>query len=257
MNHFILYEGPSMLDGAPIVVIVTGVVDGGRNSATGPMAQVYILRSDINPLQAVQTGDDVSICGSCRHRGHIKTDLETGVRKNVERSCYVVLFQGPRVVYNAYKKGVYTPIPIEFARKVLRKKRVRVGAYGDPAAVPQWVWDIALCQTAEVNSYTHQWRQFPSLASFCMASCDTEEERQEAKARGFRVYRVRNENDPILEGEGRCPKSAEVSGGSVQCFSCMLCGGNRLNGRKKVPTGDITIIAHGNGATHFRQHTAA
>jgi len=90
MNGFVLYRGPSEIDGQPIICIATGLEDGGSNSKTGPMIQVYILRADMNPLVAAQTGDDASICGGCRHRGRVIKDPVTGLRRNVERSCYVM-----------------------------------------------------------------------------------------------------------------------------------------------------------------------
>lgn len=249
MQGAILYQGPSTLDASPIVVIATGLQDGGSNTKTGAMVQVYILRADMNPLQAVHTGDDYSICGDCPLRGRIITDA-TGARKNVERSCYVTLMHGPRVVWSAFQRGVYKPVPLKVARKLLRGKMVRVGAYGDPGAVPFNVWEIALDQVGGVNSYTHQWRQRPELSAFCMASCDTEEERLEAKALGFRVYRVRRKGDPVLKGEGKCPASAEM-GKAVQCAQCMLCGGHRTKAKA-----DITILAHGTGANNFAKTVA-
>ena len=38
-NGRILYEGPSMLDGAPIVVIATGFAERTANAKTGSMIQ--------------------------------------------------------------------------------------------------------------------------------------------------------------------------------------------------------------------------
>lgn len=250
MQGFILYRGPSALDGSPIVSIVTGLMDGGANSKTGPMAQVYFLRSDMNPLVAVHTGEDAAICGNCRHRGRIETDPTTGTRKNVERSCYVTLMHGPRVVYDAFQRGSYQDVPLAIARRLLAGRPVRIGAYGDPASVPFDVLDTALARAQAVNGYTHMWREHPKLAAFCMASCDTDAEREEAKALGFRTFRVRAKGAPVLKGEGQCPASAEL-GKPVQCAQCMLCGGNRVTAKA-----DITILAHGSGAGHFNRASA-
>jgi hypothetical protein len=254
MNGFVFYDGPSVIDQKPIVVIVTGVLTGANNVKTGPMAQVYILRSDMNPLVAVQTGDDASICGNCRHRGRIVTSPE-GIRKNVERSCYVTLMHGPRVVYTAFKNGAYDLVPSLKAQRLLAGKNVRVGAYGDPGAVPLGIWTTALSRVSSLTAYTHLWRQYPSLSTFCMASCDSELERDEAKALGFRTFRVRSQDDARLKGEGICPAASEL-GKQVQCVSCMLCGGNRVKAKA-----DITIKAHGTGRLHFerkaREHSYA
>jgi hypothetical protein len=45
----VLYRGPSLLDGSPIVAIAT---IGSTNVKTGPMVQTWILRADMNPLEA-------------------------------------------------------------------------------------------------------------------------------------------------------------------------------------------------------------
>lgn len=245
MNGAVLYRGPSTIDGSPIVVIVTGLADGARNSKTGPMAQVYIIRADQNPLQAAQRGDDVSICGSCVHRGRIITDPSTGRLKNVERSCYVTLMHGPRVIWDSFQRGVYPDVSIAKARKLLASKRVRLGAYGDPGAVPFAFWEQVLDRVSELTGYTHLWRQFPMLSAFCMASCDSEADREEAKILGFRTFRVRGKDDPKLAGEGHCPSSDEM-GKAVQCVDCMLCGGHRSKAKA-----DLTIISHGTGSKWF------
>ena len=77
---FVLYEGPSLIDGAPIVVVATLKTS---NIKTGDMVQTWILRSDIEPHHAVKSGDDLSICGDCIHR------------PANQGSCYVTVFQAP------------------------------------------------------------------------------------------------------------------------------------------------------------------
>jgi hypothetical protein len=250
MNGFILYRGPSEIDGQPIICVATGLEDGGSNMKTGPMVQIYIMPDGIHPMKAVQTGADVSVCGNCRHRGKVVRDHKTGLLTNVGRSCYVTLMHGPRVVYDAYQRGVYQEVPLAKARKLLARKTVRVGAYGDPGAVPIKVWKMALSQVADLTGYTHLWRENPELAEFCMASCDSEVERVLAKALGFRTFRVRGKADPKLPGEGHCPASAEM-GKSVQCAACMLCGGNRTKAKA-----DITIEVHGARKSNFNKELA-
>ena len=71
MKSAIIYRGPSLLDGAPIVVIA---IDSARNTKTGRMVQTYILRADMDPREANKTGADFSICGTCPHRGTPTTD---------------------------------------------------------------------------------------------------------------------------------------------------------------------------------------
>ena len=65
---FIAYEGPSLIDGAQIVVIVTGLKGPSKNRKTGNMVQTFILARDVHPLEALRSGEDASICGQCEHR---------------------------------------------------------------------------------------------------------------------------------------------------------------------------------------------
>jgi hypothetical protein len=60
MKSGIIYNGPSLLDGKPIVVIATY---SKRNTKTGEVVQTYILVDGMNPLDASKTGADFSICG--------------------------------------------------------------------------------------------------------------------------------------------------------------------------------------------------
>jgi len=98
----IVYNGPSMLDGSPIVAIVT---IGSKNAKTGAMAQLWIMRADMDPVTASRTGADEAVCGTCPHRGN-PTDLDHG--QAAQRPCYVILAQAPLIVYKAFKRGIYS-----------------------------------------------------------------------------------------------------------------------------------------------------
>lgn len=237
-NGYIIYEGPSMLDGAPIVVIATGFESGSTNRKTGAMIQTYILRRDLPPTEAIQTGDDASICGDCPHRGKVVT--VRGKAKNVGRTCYVNVGQGALSVYRAYKRGVYPLWDGYFPGTTL--PFVRLGTYGDPAAAPAHVWQSLLRDASGHTGYTHQWRdpRFAYLKSLCMASADSAADAAEAHAMGWRTFRVSldPERDPLRKGEALCPASAEA-GKKLTCAQCLACGG--ADGRRS----SIYIPAHG------------
>jgi hypothetical protein len=125
------------LDGKPIVVIATY---SKRNAKTGVVVQTYILVDGINPLEASKTGADFSICGTCAMRGEVTTDPNRKQAKN--RRCYVNLGQGVLIVYKSFLRGVYPMADNTADRKSIGRGRfVRVGTYGDPAAVPAAVWE--------------------------------------------------------------------------------------------------------------------
>jgi len=218
MKNGIIYKGPSLLDGKPIVVIATY---SDRNTKTGKVLQTYIIRSDISPLEASKSGEDFSICGDCKFRGTPTTDP---VRKQaVKRDCYVNLGQGPTIVYKSYKRGVY---PMAESIQPLGADRiVRIGTYGDPAAAPAWVWDQLIETCTSWLAYSHQsgWR--PDIA---MQSADTMAEAVEHWKAGHRTFRVITDlGDLDTTKEILCPASKEA-GRRVQCAACKLCKGSSL-----------------------------
>jgi hypothetical protein len=160
MKSGIIYNGPSLLDGKPIVVIATY---SKRNAKTGAVVQTYILVDGINPLEASKTGADFSICGNCAMRGEVTTDPNRKQAKN--RRCYVNLGQGVLIVYKSFLRGVYAMADNTADRKSIGRGRfVRVGTYGDPAAVPAAVWEELLSEADTFTAYSHQsgWR--PDIA---------------------------------------------------------------------------------------------
>jgi hypothetical protein len=215
MQSAIIYKGPSLLDGRPIVVIATY---SNRNTKTGRVLQTYILcDDDLDPLEASKTGADYSICGDCTMRG---TPTDDPARKQaVGRRCYVNLGQGVLIVWRAYKRGVYQEGD---ARAMGRGRFVRVGTYGDPAAAPQAVWDALLSEASTWTAYSHQsgWR--PDIA---MQSADSHTQavaHWQAGRRTFRVIADLGELDTA--NEALCPASKEA-GRRVQCTACKLCKG--------------------------------
>jgi len=255
-NGYVLWSGASLIDGAPVVAIVTGTASGSTNRKTGAMLQTYILRSDVEPTEAVRLGLDGSICGDCPHRGVPNVPpglraagltLEPGqVPALSGRTCYVNVGQGPLGVYRAYKRGnypaAYAPASgLESMADIARGKLVRLGTYGDPAAVPVGVWRVLLRHATGHTGYTHQWRKAPQLRDLCMASADSFADLAEAHSAGWRTFRVATprDGDARFPAEVVCPASAEA-GKKLTCAECLACCG-AATGRR----GSIVIQAHG------------
>jgi hypothetical protein len=234
-NGAILWKGPSAIDGAPIVLIATGLEASSLNLKTGALVQTWILRDDMTPQEAVDSGADESICGACPHRG----DIVDG--KNVNRSCYVTIFQAPRNIWQTAKRGVYSQETLESGRAMLAGRNVRLGAYGDPAAVPFDVWAVLLADSAKGTGYTHQWKACdPRFALYCMASADSLAEAESAQAMGYRTFRVGSYAESVVKGkEFLCPASKEA-GQKTNCAACLACGGLSSPNRASV-----FIPAHG------------
>jgi hypothetical protein len=233
----VLWTGASQLDGSPIVAIVTGLVRASENDKTGPMAQVWILRADQDPVTAAhRTGADSSVCGDC--------PLRPSLAAKGAAMCYVRKDTAPLGVYRRFRigktPGVAPGVIGEYLVSINRP--VRLGAYGDPAAVPADVWHELLQPGVQWTGYTHQWRNpvARELRSIVMASVETPAGRREAKRAGWRTFRVRGKDEPLLAGEIACPASSEA-GKRTTCAKCRLCNGRRRGDRRK----DEAIIDHG------------
>ena len=224
-NGRILYEGPSMLDGAPIVVIATGFAERSSNAKTGAMIQTWILRADVPPHRAFTTEAGASVCGDCPHR--------------LNQTCYVAWWRAPLAVWNCWHHGAgYAPAqPADFDGVQLR-----LGSAGDPAAVPPWVWASILPRVAGRTGYTHQWRSPIGawLRGTVQASCDSMQDLHDARAAGWRTFTVLPIGEADPAATVHCAASPE-RGAKTNCATCGLCDGTRA---------DVVITAHGSRASH-------
>jgi hypothetical protein len=237
MPGSLIYEGPSMLDAQPIFV---AAVWSSSNRKTGDMVQTYIMRSDINPLDASKYGEDYSICGDCKLRG--EPTLNPKRKQAKRRPCYVNLGQGPLIVWRQYEKGAYRHCTS--LEELGMHQQVRLGTYGDPAAVPAHVWERLISKAKGWTGYSHQMGH--ATAAFkpwmTMVSADDLPAAQHAWSKGYRTFRIVSHTSELIKGkEVLCPASKEA-GHKATCSTCMLCAGSQQAARS------IAIVAHGNGA---------
>lgn len=226
-NTVVFYEGPSTFDGSPIVGVLTGLALRSKNDKTGDMLQVWILHGEQSPTDAIISGADAAMCGDCGLRG----DGKHG------RGCYVTYWQAPMRIWSRLPDRPRVS-PRWLGRRIAGEK-LRLGAYGDPVAIPLKVWRQVLEFGARPIGYTQRWdRCDDGYRSFLMASVLSTVALEAARARGWRTYRVRGPKDDVLEHEMVCPASHE-STHALTCAECMACGGGRMAAR------DVVIMAHG------------
>lgn len=238
----IVWEGASPIDGAPIVMIVTGI--SGRASAnrkTGEMVQTWILRADVDPVEAMRRDADGSICGSCPLRGRQVKGKREG------RACYVNVGQAPLSVWRAYARGSYPRMDAASVGELIAGKAIRLGAYGDPGMVPLSVLEDLVVHARVWTGYTHQWRRIDSgYARLLMASADSVADRRAARARGYRSFMV----VPARANLGRYSRVMECAStrdrNPLSCADCGACAGTRRGGASGAV--DVVIRAHGTGA---------
>lgn len=253
-GNLVVYHGPSAYDGTPIVAILQR---GSSNSKTGAMAQLWILSADMDPITASRMGKDYSVCGNCPHRGAAAPNKESGWAEN--RGCYVNLLHGPQKKYKAFKNGLYKRAEtIGEVQEFLHGQGLRLGAYGDPAALPSELCEMLAGMAEYSTSYTHGhsvWGndgKIATVASYSMVSADSVQEALKAQSKGFRTFRVipvaqweDKGKDSMLANEILCPASEEA-GNRVKCFECKLCNGTKSKAKS------IAIVAHGSTKKHVR-----
>ena len=225
---YIIDQGLSPIDGKPFVCILTLKT---TNPKIGDMAQAWILRSDINPVEAIASGADYSVCGDCPHRK----------QEDGSRSCYVNVGQAPNSVYKAYKAGRYVKDPMCLeSRKAVKGRKIRWGAYGDPSIINPKVVETLNKHASGHTGYTHQWRQSfaDAFKGLFMASVDGACDYIDATMAGWQTFSVvpkgYKPNNIKL-----CP--ATVTNSKAQCLTCSLCDGAKTS---------IYVEAHGSGAKY-------
>ena len=229
---FIMYEGASAIDGADIVVIAT--LKSG-NPKTGNMIQVWILCKDLHPVQASLDGADVSICGNCPHR------------HNTGGACYVNTGQAPAQVWKTYKRGRYPIFNSKDHAQYFIGRKVRLGSYGDPAAMPFKVAETMVNMSLGHTGYTHQAaRKFfdKRFLALCQVSADTPRQALKFQAMGAKTFRVALEGDALMDGEIECLSDSK----GISCLDCGLCNGVKQN---------IAITVHGSRSAKFKSKRVA
>jgi hypothetical protein len=230
-----LWRGRSRLTGDPVVAIATGIGRASNNTKTGDMVQAWILAQNEAPGEARRSGLDASVCGACPHRPY-----------DGWGTCYVNMW-GPSGVYRAWRLGNYPPITPQI-RNAIRFGKVRIGAYGDPLAVPARTWrGILPNDPADATGYTHSWKVTGagSYKAFLMASVETRKEAAEAQAHGWRTFMVVQRGARIPKGMRWCPSDELNPGPKIPCAACGACNGARGS------SPSIAIYAHGSPGKSF------
>lgn len=213
-------KAPSQIHGRELLF---AFVTNSANTKTGNMVQVYILHPTEHPILAAQLGTDSEVCGTCPQRHHLGG------------GCYVNLGHGPSAVFKGQRPDRFGDIFDVLA--LVSGRKVRFGAYGDPAHIPA-DWVDAICESAQSwTAYTHQWRR-PEAQHWrgrAMASLDSAAQADTARRKGW-AYFVATSAPPF--GATECVNQTH----GTQCADCMACDGRGDN---------VWIAPHGARAARF------
>ena len=150
----------------------------------------------------------------------------------------------PRAIWKSWCDDKYKQVdPDAFGAHYSTHRSVRLGAYGDPAAVPIDVTDAFMdSKWSTRTGYTHQWEWCDrGWNKYVMASVDTLEQKEKANSMGYRTFRVGGPDDKPVSDEILCLNTSH----NLQCHDCGLCCGQRKGAK------NIFIHAHGSGAKNY------
>jgi hypothetical protein len=211
-NGYIAWQGDSLIDGSPIVLILTGFVNPTSNRKTGRQIQSWIIRQNYVPTYAAKYGFDNAICDSCP------------LKLSEIGSCYVNLLTTNNI-YRSYLAGNYP----KFSDKelaVLQHYRypIRIGSYGDPTAIPFDIWEPIILASGKHTGYTHRHKNCDlRWQKYLMASMETELGAKQAQKGGWRTFRIIAPDAPLSDNEILCRHTEDDRN---KCETCLLCDGS-------------------------------
>lgn len=219
------WEGPSLIDGRPIMLCLSGVKRPLQSKKLGDMIQASVLPVDEPPHVAVKSGLNTAVCGDCSRRfcnraaepevlgpqpGEVQCPGKCGAGgctlcwphggdRNVyveehgcSGRCYVLPWTAPKRVWGVYVEQEMRGWPSIAAFGAIRGsgRSVRLTTWGDPTAIPLEVWVATIPGESWGPAYTRRWRKHPEWQRLAMASVESLAEAGEAQALGWRTYRV-------------------------------------------------------------------
>jgi len=176
------------------------------------------------------------VCGSCPHRW-----FNGG-------ACYVNVGQAPNAIYKSFRAGKYPDYNPEQHEHLLQHRKIRLGAYGDPAAAPFEIMNYLANVGIGHTGYTHQARHKnfdERFLSICMVSADSPKQAQHWQDKGARTFRVAMVGDAMFDSEIECLSDSK----GLQCLDCGLCDGNKRSSK------NIVIAVHGSRQSKFKTST--
>lgn len=242
----IVWCGSSNFNHAPIELVLSHLTFEPSNAKIGDMVQAWIIAADEHPQETIKEGRETgnhSVCGNCEHYK--------------SKACYVntkyigSIYRGQKATLDMNNAE-----DLDLLRELLAGFILRMGAWGDPMAVPAWLW-LHLAQMAKGHTgYTHAWsmilrdrakwaHSYSDYRFVLMASTDSAQETAAAQELGWRTFEVVPQEAQEESHKSRiCPNfSVDLS-----CAKCRLCDG--LSRGAKRPS--IWIPSHGMKAHLFR-----
>ena len=234
MNKVCIYRGPARSGSEYHGEVAAYLTASHDNTKTGGVVGLVVAPAGVGFWQAVKSGLDARVCGTCSHRSK---------PAGGDGSCYVR--NGSQVGMGLKWLDRADTLPVlddgdlaPWLRLARRRgaRALRSAIWGDAGALPVEVWTAleSACTDAKLDvlGYTHAHLDgVPHLRRTHVASIDGEA----CTPDGWRSFRVAEPGAKPRASEFACPASAE-RGHRVTCGDCMACGsvGNAQSRRSVV-----------------------
>lgn len=221
----ILHTGKSRFNGENFAVVATGFDRDSKNVKTGPMVGLTIIATDESPVESNQgyiPGELHTVCGSCP--------------LSFNRGCYVRVGFSIQQIWHAMKRGIYGNR--DYSK--FEGRSVRFGLFGSPSLIPLRIVKAIVKRAKNFTGYTHDWKYAwaQPYKKWFMASVDNVADKKICNDKGWKTFRIVNNESEILPDEIICPNQTH----GVQCYTCGLCCGQTR------PSKNIAVLAHGGNA---------
>lgn len=201
----------------PSFYLVFTALNGSSNRKTGDMIQTYLLDRETLTSEPSVFGAKCSACPMV-NKCYVSRD------KMSVRSALARLLGEERTSYAHATLADVLPL--------LRGRKVRLGTYGDPSALP--LADLkAIVNSAQGHTgYTHFWREIDTeYSAYLMASVEDSSAELLAQGLGYRSFRVITQETTERDVSSVAVECLNSSVG-LTCADCLLCSGTSGRGRK-------------------------
>lgn len=206
-----------------VILVITNLLKPATNIKTGDMVQTWIFDRGLLTAPKVFGAK----CERCPMMEVCYVSENTVGYKSVRKATLKAL--GLLEGNTSYKVTT-----LEEVLPLLIGRRLRLGAYGDPSALPLADLEALVNASSGHTGYTHFYHEIDSAYSeFLMASVESLESEMLAQALGYRTFRVLRKGETDHEVTGRSILCLESDKG-IQCADCMLCSGMSKPNAKNI-----------------------
>ncbi len=206
-----------------VILVITNIIKASTNDKTGDMVQTWIFDRGLLTAPKVFGAK----CERCPMVQACYVSENTMGYKSVRKAALKAL--GIIEGNTSYKVAT-----LQEVLPLLSGRRLRLGAYGDPSALPLADLEALVNASRGHTGYTHFYHEIDSAYSeFLMASVESLSDEMLAQSLGYRTFRVLRKGETDHEVTDRSILCLESDKG-IQCADCMLCSGMSKPNAKNI-----------------------